>query len=48
MCGRPMAFRENYSREMHFPEGKLFPSAGIGEIRQASGVTARRAAAEFG
>jgi hypothetical protein len=42
-----MAFRENYSREMHFPEGKLFPSAGIGEIRQASGVTAA-AAAEFG
>jgi hypothetical protein len=34
-----MAFRENYRREMHFPEGKLFPSAGIGEIRQASGVT---------
>jgi hypothetical protein len=27
---------------MHFPEGKLFPSAGIGETRQASGVTARR------
>jgi len=24
------------------PGGKLFPSAGIGEIRQASGVTARR------
>ncbi len=35
MCGRPMAFRENYSREMHFPEGKLFPSAGIGEIRDS-------------
>jgi hypothetical protein len=30
------------------PEGKLFPSAGIGEIRQASGVTARRRPAEFG
>ena len=25
-----MAFLENYSREMHFPEGKHFPSAGIG------------------
>jgi hypothetical protein len=40
-----MAFRDKYSREMQFPEGKLFPSAGIGAIRQASGVTA---AAEFG
>ena len=28
-----MAFRENYSWEMHFLEGKLFPSAGIGKIR---------------
>jgi hypothetical protein len=27
---------------MHFPEGKLFPSAGIGEIRQASGVTVEK------
>jgi hypothetical protein len=27
-----MAFRENYSREMPFPEGKLFPSAGIGNV----------------
>lgn len=30
---------------MHFPEGKLFPSAGIGEIRR--GGTARRGADMF-
>ena len=31
MCGRPMAFRENYSREMHSRKENFFPQLASGK-----------------